>query len=223
MQNKDIRTLGYVLKRTNYGESDRILNIITPNGKVAVIAKGVRKEKSKLAGSIEMFTLIDFNIHFGRGEFGTVTGARIVKYYGEIIKDFNRMELAGMILKKISKISDSSDNPEYFEITNQCLDALGIGENLSIVETWFLINLRKSMGEEINLYYDASGEKLSADKKYNWDNMEMAFREDLNGNYGPNEIKLLRLISSNDLKMVKRVKVENETRDLVLQLARMVV
>ena len=60
--NKDIRTQGFVLKRTNYGEADRILNIITPLGKYAVIAKSVRKSRSKLAGSIEMFSLIDFNI-----------------------------------------------------------------------------------------------------------------------------------------------------------------
>ena len=81
IQNKDIRTKGYVLKRTNYGEFDRILNIITPVGKFSVIAKGVRKEQSKLAGSIEMFTLIDFNIHFGRSDLGLVTGAKILKYH----------------------------------------------------------------------------------------------------------------------------------------------
>ena len=100
---KDIRTLGYVLKRTNYGEADRILNLITPQGKISAIAKGVRKEKSKLAGGIEMFTLTDFNIHLGRGEFGVVTGVKMVKHYGEIVKDFSKMELAAMMLKKINK------------------------------------------------------------------------------------------------------------------------
>ena len=33
IQNNDIRTFGYVLRRTNYGEADRILNLITPKGK----------------------------------------------------------------------------------------------------------------------------------------------------------------------------------------------
>lgn len=52
MPNKDIRTLGIVLRRTNYGEADRILNILTPSGKITAIAKGVRKSRSKLAGRI---------------------------------------------------------------------------------------------------------------------------------------------------------------------------
>ena len=44
-QNKDVRANAYVLRRTNYGEADRILNLITPFGKMSAIAKGVRKEK----------------------------------------------------------------------------------------------------------------------------------------------------------------------------------
>lgn len=47
---RDVKTLAYVMRRTNYGEADRILNLITPEGKMSAIAKGVRKEKSKLAG-----------------------------------------------------------------------------------------------------------------------------------------------------------------------------
>ena len=76
-QNKDYRTLGFVLRRTNYGEADRILNIITPKGKISAIAKAARKEKSKLAGGIEMFSLTDLNIHQGRSEFAIITGAKM--------------------------------------------------------------------------------------------------------------------------------------------------
>ena len=48
----DIKTLAYVIRRTNYGEADRIINLITPEGKISAIAKGVRKEKSKLASKL---------------------------------------------------------------------------------------------------------------------------------------------------------------------------
>ena len=50
--NRDLRTKAIVLRRTDYGEADRILNLITPQGKIAVIAKGVRKEKSKLSAKL---------------------------------------------------------------------------------------------------------------------------------------------------------------------------
>ena len=223
MQNKDIRTLGYVLRRTNYGEADRILNILTTEGKISAIAKGVRKEKSKLAGSIEMFTLIDFNLHKGKSEFGVVTGAKMVKHYGEIVKDFDRMELAAMILKKINKAAESSDSSEYFKIVDQSLAALNQLVSLDIVRAWFLLNLAKATGEELNLYRDINGKKLMVDKKYSWDNIEMVFMENKNGEYGADEIKMLRLITSNDLRVIQRVKIKDGMMLPILRLAQLVI
>ena len=92
LKNKDLRTFGIVLRRTNYGEADRILNIITPEGKVSAIARGVRKEKSKMAGNVELFSLIELNIHFGKNEMGVLTGAKMKKYFGNIVKDLRKME-----------------------------------------------------------------------------------------------------------------------------------
>ena len=99
---KDFRTTGYILKRTNYGEADRILNVITPRGKISVIAKGARKEKSKLAGGIEMFSLVELGVHRGRGEMGLITSARMKEYYGNLLKDLARVELSALILRKVS-------------------------------------------------------------------------------------------------------------------------
>ena len=220
---KDIRTLGYVLKRTNYGEADRILNLITPQGKISAIAKGVRKEKSKLAGGIEMFTLADFNIHLGRGEFGVVTGVKMVKHYDEIVKDFGKIELAAMIIKRANKLAEGSDNPEYFRIVDQSLMTIDAGDSLWLVEAWSLLNFKKAMGEEINLYRDASGIKLNAEDKYFWDEYEMAFFKNDQGEYGANEIKLLRLMVSNDLNVVRRVNVELDMMERILRLVRTVV
>ena len=223
IQNKDIRTKGYVLKRTNYGEFDRILNIITPVGKFSVIAKGVRKEQSKLAGSIEMFTLIDFNIHFGRSDLGLVTGAKILKYHNNIVKDFTKLELAAKILKIASKVSENSDSSEYFNIVNQGLNGINDSERLDLVEAWCLINFEKATGEEINFYSDVSGDKLNVNDVYNWNSIEKAFEKNVNGEYGSNEIKLLRLMVSSDLSVIKRVKIQDDMMALILRLVREVV
>ena len=223
MQNKDIRTLGYVLKRTNYGEADRILNIITSQGKIAAIAKGVRKEKSKLAGGIEMFTLVDFNIHLGRGEFGIVTGAKMVRHYGDIVKDFVKIELSAAVLKRANRLAEGSDSSEYFKIVDQSLLAINTNEELKMIEAWSLLNFKKAMGEEVNLYRDMNGEKLAADARYNWDSYEAVFVRDERGEYGADEIKLLRLMMSSDLNVVLRVKVRDDMMERVLRLIHTVV
>ena len=221
MQNKDIKTMGYVLKRTNYAEADRILNLITPQGKISAIAKGVRKEKSKLAGGIEMFTLSNYNIHLGRGEFGVITSAKMQKYHGNIIKNFTKMELAAMMLKKLSRAAENSDNSEYFEIINQCLASLDMSDDDGLTESWFLMRLGKAAGEEINLYRDADGEKLNPELRYFWNTGENSFMIHDNGDFGVNEIKMLRLLLTADLSVVKRVKVTPEMLQKIVGFTKM--
>lgn len=218
----DIRTQGYVLKRTNYGEADRILNIITPFGKIVAIAKGVRKSKSKIAGGIEMFTLVDFNIHKGRSEFGIVTSAKLIKYYGEILKDYQRMELAGLILKKISQAAESSDSVEYFYITDQGLKGLNEGWNLNLIEAWFWLHLTQAMGEDVNLHRDINGKKLVVDQRYDFDSNMMAFCENEYGEYGADEIKMLRFMATAELRLAKKLKIDNEMIEKALGFARIV-
>lgn len=202
----DIKTLAYVLRRTNYGEADRILNLITPQGKIAAVAKGVRRPKSKLAGGVEMFSLIELNVHQGKSDLGVITSARMLKYYNKILADFERMELAAMVLKKISLAAESSDSPEYFKLVDQSLIGLNVGVDKILVESWFTLNLLKASGEEVNVYRDIDGNKLQPKRWYVWDALEKVFVESENGEYGTDEIKMLRLMLSNDLMVVARVK-----------------
>lgn len=203
---KDLKTRAYVLKRTNYGEADRILNLITPVGKIAVMAKGVRKPKSKLAGGVEMFSLTEVNLHFGKSEMAVLTGASMLRFYGEILKDLNRMEIASDILKRISRAADSVDTAEFFEIVDKCLVALNDGRNADMIKAWFILNLARVMGEEINLYCDNNGEKLQVDKKYRWDDNERVFCGSLDGEFDADTIKILRILTTMDLAVVWRIK-----------------
>ena len=206
MQSRDLKTLGYVLKRTNYAEADRILQIITPEGKISAIAKGVRREKSKLAGGIEMFSLVELNLYQGKSELFVITGAKMLRFHSGILKDLDKTGLAGDILKKISKAAEHSDNPDYFEIVRQSFLALDSDYNLNLIETWFLFNLVKASGEEINLFRDAKGEKLDANKRYDWDDSEMALRERVDGMIGVDEIKIMRMILTNKLAVINKIK-----------------
>ena len=135
---RDVKTRALVLKRTNYGEADRIVNLITPEGKVSVMAKGVRKPRSNLAGGVEMFTLSEVNLHFGKGDLAVLTGAKMVRFYGEIMKDLSMMEMASGFLKEINRASEMVDSAEFFEILDKCLIALNQRFNMKVVEAWNL-------------------------------------------------------------------------------------
>lgn len=202
---RDVRTHALVLRRTNYGESDRILNLITPLGKFSVVAKSVRKEKSRLAGAVELFTLSDVVIHEGRGKLATLTSAKMLRFYGQILTDIALLELASSFLRRIERAAEQTDNPEFFELLDQALEGLNCGISPDLVSVWFDFNFLRATGEEINLFCDTSGEKLSPEKRYIWDDIEQALRLDSVGVIGMNEIKLARLILVTKLKTVANI------------------
>ncbi len=205
MQN-DIRTKAIVLRRTNFGEADRIINFLTEQGVVACIAKGVRKEKSKLAGAVELFTLSEITVHAGRNNrLGVLTSAKMLEHYQNIIYKLPELELASTIMKKIGSVAEDSTGSEYFDLLKQVLAALNAGVNPELVETWFWFNFAKVGGEQINLVKDVNGNKLDPFMSYVWDSTESALREQRGGNVGAEEIKLMRLILSSSLKTVSRV------------------
>ena len=82
---KTTRVKAVVLRRTNFGEADRILDLLTPDGRLSVMARGVRKEKSKLAGGIELFAECDVVVGQGKGDLGVLVSARLVRFFGHIL------------------------------------------------------------------------------------------------------------------------------------------
>ena len=216
----DLRTHAIILRRTNYGESDRILNLLTPEGKISALAKGVRKEKSRLAGGIELFTIADVVIHRGRTELGTLTSAKMLRYFSNILTDMTRLELAATFLKRIEKLSEQISTPDYFNLLTEILAGLDNSLPLALVETWGLLNLYRIGGEELNLIYDINNEKLDQKLTYNWDNSSAALRPNSHGDISVREIKFARFLLSNKLALAAKVEKFEELLPSLLTLAK---
>ena len=217
---KDFKSEAIVLKRTNYGEADRIINIITPAGKYSVIAKAVRREKSRLSGGIEMFCLSDITLHIGKSDLAVLTSAKMKRFYKGILTDLERIELASEILKKVSKAADLTDNERYFSLAKQCLEALDKGSNRYLVEAWFYLNLANVSGEQVNVLYDVNGQKLQVEQQYIWNVEEKALSPTEQGKIGVTEIKMMRLMLSANLDLVLRVMGADKMADDILYIAK---
>ena len=203
----DLRTKAIVLHRTKYGETDRILNLLTPEGRKSCVAKGVRKEKSKLAGGIEMFTVSEITLHESeKSDLGILTSAKMSKSYLGIISSLDRFNLGSLIIKLTNRVSENVDSPELFNLVNQCFWALDKNLNLELVETYFLFNLTRISGEDINLHRDTNGDKLEIEKIYTWDTMENSLKVEPLGKITADHIKLMRLILTTPLSTVVAVK-----------------
>lgn len=219
----DLRTRALVLRRTNYGESDRILNLLTPEGKIAAVARGVRKEKSRLAGSIELFSIADVVIHQGKSKFATLTSAKMSQFFGNILSDLPALELAALMMKKVERATEQVSSPEYFSLLVQGLDGLNRQLNHELVQTWFLLNLARIGGEELNLIYDINGNKLNPEECYTWDIQEKSLRQYSSGDISSHEIKLARFLLSNKLLFAAKIDQLDKLLPPVAQIAQTIV
>lgn len=204
MRNK--RTLAIVLRRTNYGEADRILQLLTPEGKKSVIAHGARREKSRLAGGIELFAICEVVIVEGKGEMGTLTSSRLVDFYRHIMENYDRMQFAYTAIKLVAKASEMVDEPEWYDVLSETLAGLDqVPINLDLIQSWFYLHYSSLLGYELSLWNDNNGEKLSAEKSYHYDVSERGLVESEGGELTADHIKLLRIISTKSLKTIMQV------------------
>ena len=207
MNNTRKNTLAIVLRRTDFGEADRIINLLTPSGKVSAMARGVRKPKSKLAGGIEFFALNEVVLIEGKSEMRTLSSARMREFFGEILKDFERTEFAYQAIKKVSWLCEQIESDDFFEILLTVFRSLNNFEiDLSLTKKWFNLKMAEFSGDEINLESDKNGKALQADLNYSFDFYDRVFVEDFNGRFGANDIKFLRLMISSEPKIISKIK-----------------
>jgi DNA repair protein RecO (recombination protein O) len=191
-----IHTKGIVLSRTDYGEADRILTFLTPDhGKVSAIAKGVRKQKSKLAGGIELFSVSEISYIPGKRDISTLISTRLVTHYGQIVKDLNRTNAGYELIKIINKATEEKPEEAYFNLLKQLFEALDDHSvDLELIQAWFAAQLLRQAGHTPNLRTEQGGQKLQAGQTYdfNLDNMSFQAGDATNAD----QIKFLRLLFS---------------------------
>lgn len=200
------RTQAIVLRRTNYGEADRILKLLTPEGQESVMARGVRREKSKLAGGIELFGVSDVTIHSGKGNLGVLTGARLEQFYSKILADYDRLQFGYEAINAVTRGSDHVDEPEWFSVLAEVYDGLNIASvPLQLTQTWFYIRYAKLTGYELNVSRDVLGNLLDSEKNYMYDSSEKGLRPAEQGEITADHIKYLRLIGAKPLRSVAQI------------------
>lgn len=216
-----IVTQGIVLSRREYQEADRILTVLTPDhGKISLIAKGVRKPKSKLAGGIELFSVSELTFLPGRSDLKTLVSSRLLQHYGEIVKDITRTMLGYECMKQLGKILEDSSGGEYFELLKSAL--VGLNEldlPNEVIETWFNIHLLQMTGHAPNLRTDNLGKPLETGESYVFSFDEMTFSHMQGGEPSTDLIKYLRLASvSASPKALGQVQASSDLRAIAVQM-----
>jgi len=124
-----VETEAIVLRSLRYGEADRILHLYTPQrGRVSAIAKGVRRARSRFGGRLEPFFRLRLDLHEGRGELLTVTGAHTVEAYARLRCDARALDAAARACDAVGRLFETGEpHPNVFNLLCRRLSLLDEG------------------------------------------------------------------------------------------------
>ncbi len=147
MRPRSYSSEGIVLARKNFGEADRILSIYSKSlGRITLIAKGVRRTKSRKRGHIEVFNYIKFQAASGRG-IGIMTEAEVIDNFSEIRKSLKKISLAYYLSEVIGRIThDEVSNIELFDTILFTFEKLKTTKALRKLRTAFITKVLIILG-----------------------------------------------------------------------------
>jgi DNA repair protein RecO (recombination protein O) len=118
MSSRAVKTEAVVLRSMRYGEADRILHLYTPHrGRVSAIAKGVRRARSRFGGRLEPFFRLHIELHEGRGELLTVTGAQTIDGHARLRGDARALDAAARACDAVGRLFETPEpHPGVFNL-----------------------------------------------------------------------------------------------------------
>lgn len=143
------KTEAIVLRTMDLGEADRVLTVLTPRlGKLRVIAKGVRRPRSRIGGGLQPFSDVQLVLAVGR-TFDVVTSSSLEDPHLGLRNDLHSTAAAWYVVELTDRFCEgAADSHEAFRLLAQALSALDAGDAVSreVVARWFELALLDAMG-----------------------------------------------------------------------------
>jgi DNA repair protein RecO (recombination protein O) len=144
---RSFKAEGIIIKRNNYGESDRIITVLTKyHGKLSVKAAGVRKITSKRSAHIELLNYANLGLYVGN-KFPVLTEAESIENYSVIKEDLAKVGFAYHLCELIDRLCpEGQEQRAVFDLLKKTLDRLCGVEDIPLVIHEFEVALLSLLG-----------------------------------------------------------------------------
>lgn len=140
------RCEGVILKRVDVGEADRIVTILTPNGKILATARGVRKTQSKLSGHLELLSHCQLQLAVGK-QRDVLTQSIAIERFEPLQQQLVRMA-AGYYVAEITDmmLADEDAAAQVYALCLETLRALCDSRSVEMPLHWYTMQLCDAVG-----------------------------------------------------------------------------
>lgn len=147
MLSRKYSSQGIVLARRNYSEADRILIVFSEKyGKLSLLAKGVRRPKSRKRAHIEIFNRINFSAARGRG-LDIITEAEVIDAFADVKKDLKKVTVAYFFMESVERLTrEGEKHEEIYNYLKSYLEKLRQFGSLRKLREQYIYDLLVSLG-----------------------------------------------------------------------------
>ncbi|MFR2534120.1 MAG: DNA repair protein RecO [Clostridia bacterium] len=142
-----LKTKGIIIAENNMGDFDKMVTMLTPNGKIGCSAKGARRAKSQLMAGTQFLCFGEYMLFKGTNTY-TLNSCETIELFYNIRMDLDKLESAVHITKIIQDVTDENQNT--YKILQLYLNTLYIigqtQENFTFIEAIFKIRLLSLLG-----------------------------------------------------------------------------
>lgn len=141
------KTKAIIIAEHNMSDYDKMVTLLTPNGKIGCAAKGARKPKSSLMAATQFLCFGEYLIYQGASSYN-INSCELIEVFYNLRTDLNKLTYASHITKIISDVTDENQNT--YKILQLFLNTIYMisesDKNLDLIIAIFKIKLMCLLG-----------------------------------------------------------------------------
>ncbi|MDD5461862.1 MAG: DNA repair protein RecO [Methylococcales bacterium] len=195
----------FILQQRKFKETSLIIDALTRDfGRVSLVAKGVRKARSKTAGLLQPFIPLTMS-YLGKTELKTLTDVEIIPPFVQLqgIAIYCGFYINELVCRFLHQYDP---HPDVFAHYRKCLSCLSDTSKIETALRTFELDLMDAVGYGLQLEYDFHNQKINPLKKYHF-SVEQGLIEALDGQFSGKTLQALKLRDFTDAQVLVEAKI----------------
>ncbi|MGC9399335.1 MAG: DNA repair protein RecO [Anaerolineae bacterium] len=126
-----------VLGRRDYGEADRVVIVLTPEGRLDLLAKGVRKPRSRKAGHVELFSRTALLVSRVKNSWDIISQAEVLAARDGLQATFERGTYARYVGELVLRFFEREADAALYTLVDATLTLLETATDAERVVRWY--------------------------------------------------------------------------------------
>ena len=124
---------GIIISETPYGETSKIIKILSTSGIVSVMAKGARTLKSNLRAGTAKLTYVNASINKKEDKLSILRSIDIIDNFSNIKKDINKVSYAVYLLDLATQVIKQNSSPNIYNLLIDSLKKINDGFDYRVI------------------------------------------------------------------------------------------